>query len=125
MKSVRSAFGILFVAIVAVGIAAAEEKKEIDKTKLIGKWKVVKAEGVPPGTIIEFMKDGKFVVSIDMDGNKITLDGTYSIEGDKLHTTMKLGEKENKNTDTLKTLTAEKLSLVDKEGKVAELEKVK
>jgi uncharacterized protein (TIGR03066 family) len=118
-----------FVAVVALatliaGINRADDKK-IDKAKLVGKWKVLKAEGAPPGTIVEFTKDGKLKVTIDMDGNKIELAGTYKVEGEKLHTAMKLGDKEETDIDTIKTLTDAKLHLVDKVGKEAELEKVK
>ena len=103
----------------------ADEKKDIDKAKLVGKWKVTKGENVPAGATIEFTKDGKLSMSFDVNGTIMKVEGTYKVEGDKLHTTIKMGDKEEMDTDTLKSLTDDKLVVEDKAGKVVELEKVK
>jgi uncharacterized protein (TIGR03066 family) len=110
---------------IAVSLTHAQEKKDVDKAKIVGKWKVIKAEGVPPGTIVEFSKDGKLKISIEADGMKLELSGTYKVEGDKLQTALKVGDKEEKDEDTIKTLTDDKLSIIDKDGKGAELERAK
>lgn len=125
MNKIGKMAAVMALVVFGAGLVRADDKKAVDKDKLVGKWKVIKAEGVPPGTIVEFTKDGKMKISIEMDGMKLDLDGTYKVEGDKLHTAMKLGDKEEKDIDTIKTLTADKLSIIDKEGKAADLEKVK
>ena len=113
------------VVVFAGGLTRADDKKETDKAKLLGTWKLVKAENAPIGALVEFTKDGKMIITFDMDGQKKSIEGTYKLEGDKLHTAMKIGDIEMMDTDTIKSLTAEKLTLVDKEGKTAELERVK
>jgi uncharacterized protein (TIGR03066 family) len=125
MKSIRIAVAMLALIGIAVSLTHAQEKKDVDKAKIVGKWKVIKAEGVPPGTIVEFSKDGKLKISIEADGMKLELSGTYKVEGDKLQTALKVGDKEEKDEDTIKTLTDDKLSIIDKDGKGAELERAK
>jgi uncharacterized protein (TIGR03066 family) len=123
--NVLARVGLGLAVMVLAGLARAEDKKEFDKAKLIGTWKVTKAEGAPEGALVEFTKDGKFIVTFEVNGEKKSVDGTYKLEGDKLHTVMKIGDMEMKDTDTIKSLTDDKLNLIDKDGKPAELEKVK
>jgi uncharacterized protein (TIGR03066 family) len=115
----------LALAVSFAGLARAEDKKEFDKTKLIVTWNIIKAEGAPVGALVEFAKDGKMIVSFEMDGKQIKVEGTYKLEGDKLHTVMSFEGNEMKDVDTIKSLTEDKLSLIDKDDKPAELEKVK
>lgn len=115
----------LALALVVGNLTQADDAKKIDQAKLIGTWKIVKAEGAPEGATVEFTKDGKMIVSAEMNGQKLKFEGTYKIEGDKLLSAMTIMGNEVKDTDTIKSLTDDKLTLVDKEGKLAELEKVK
>src|SRR5262245_31750669 len=111
--------------VVAAGVARGEDKKEIDKNKVIGTWKVTKSEGAPPDAVIEFTKDGKLIVTFEINGEKKTLEGTYKLNGDKLETAIKIGDMKMTDTDTIKAISDDKMSLVDKDGKATELEKVK
>jgi uncharacterized protein (TIGR03066 family) len=107
------------------GLAAADEKK-IDKAKIVGKWRVSKAEYMPEDATLEFTKDGKVLVVAKEKGKEFRPEGTYKIEGDKLTTTMKLGDKESTGTNIIETLTDEKLVLVDEKDKSrTELERIK
>jgi uncharacterized protein (TIGR03066 family) len=119
----------LFVAslvLVAAACAQPAVAADTNKEKIVGKWKMVKGEGVPAGTVIEFTKDGKVSVTVDVGGKSMTIEiGTYSVEGDKVTLKTKIGEKEDTEVNDIKTLTADKLILVDPKKKEAELGRVK
>lgn len=112
------------------GATIAEEKKEakkIDAAKLVGKWEMVKGpDELPKGTTVEMTKDGKLIVVIDIDGKKLDISGTYKVEGDKFSHKIKGPDGgEHEDTDTITTLTDDKLVLVDKDKKESEWKKVK
>jgi uncharacterized protein (TIGR03066 family) len=114
--------------VVLVGMANAEDKK-VDAAKIVGKWELTKSDSgnAPKGAIVEFTKDNKLAITIDVGGKKVELAGTYKIDGDKLTVTIKSpdGGKDESDTDTIKTLTDEKIVLVDKEKKETEFTKKK
>jgi len=119
--------GAVAVAVLFLGAARADDKK-IDAAKLVGKWELTKSgsEGLPKGTVVEFTKDNKVTVSVTANGKEDKYSGSYKVEGDKL--TVKLtipGEADQEDTDTIQTLTDEKLLLVDKNKKENEFAKKK
>jgi uncharacterized protein (TIGR03066 family) len=125
MKGLFAAFTL---AIVFVGSTVAQEKdKKIDADKLTGIWELTKSSGgLPNGSIIEFTKDSKVKVSLDIDGKKIEIPGTFKVEKDKI--TFKISApdgKDQEEVNTIKELTDAKLVLVDKDGKEDELTKKK
>lgn len=96
--------------------------------KLLGAWTVVKMDGKEPPKdfeiAVEFMKEGKMKMTMSFGGKSDSQEGTYKVEGDKIISTKKGGDK----TDTIiiKTLTADKLIVVDdKDKKEMELTKKK
>ena len=105
----------------------AEEKA--DNAKLIvGVWEVVKSEeGKPPnGTLIEFTNDGKMKMSSKIDGKEVTLQGTYTVEGDQLTLAHDTGSgKEKKETAKIKKLTATEFMVQAENSKVTELKRKK
>jgi uncharacterized protein (TIGR03066 family) len=129
MKNLMAAFAV----VVCLGAATAQDKKDeakkeaakIDAAKLVGNWEITKSPGdVPKGSIVSFDKDGKLKVSIDFNGKKIDIEGTYKVDGDKLVVTIKGPDgKDETDTDTIKSLDDKKLVIIDKDGKEAELEK--
>ena len=126
MKGILAAFAI----VVALGTTTAEDKKDdkkIDAAKLVGKWEVTKAAegGAPKGTIVELTKDGKLIVMAEISGEKKEYKGTYKVDGDKLKTEIEIEGTTQKDEDTIKTLTDDKLVIVDKDGKENELTKKK
>jgi uncharacterized protein (TIGR03066 family) len=110
----------------AGGVRADDKKADIDKDKLLGTWEVVKSdEGPPVGTVVEFTKDGKMKVTHKSDGKEETLEGTYKIDGDKLSVVLKMGDKEDKHSVTIKKLTATEMTAENEKGKTAEFKKKK
>jgi uncharacterized protein (TIGR03066 family) len=125
MKRVLAAVAF---AIAFVSGASADDKK-VDPAKLVGKWELTKSESgnAPKGAIVEFMKDNKLTITVDFNGKSLTLNGTYKVDGDKLTVTIKPpdGGKEDSDTDTIKSLTDDKIVLIDKDKKETELTKKK
>jgi len=130
MKGIVTA---LVAAIVFAGGAQAQDKdkdkdKKIDATKLVGKWELTKSTDpkAPKGAIVEFTKDNKVNIMAEVEGMKLEFGGTYKIEGDKL--TVKLsfgGGKDNEDTDTIQSLSDDKLVLIDKDKQTNEFSKKK
>jgi uncharacterized protein (TIGR03066 family) len=107
------------------GFAAADDKDDYAK-KILGKWEVVKSPGNDPvGAVFEFAKDGKFTVSAKVDGKEEKIDGTYSVEKDKLTTQYTSAGKAEKDVDTIKKLTDEDMEIEDKNMKVYVLKRKK
>ncbi|MCE9530391.1 MAG: lipocalin family protein, partial [Planctomycetes bacterium] len=114
----------MFALIVCVGFVAASSAADENKDKIVGTWSVTKGEEVPPGTTIEFTKEGKLVFKLTLNGKEVKLEGTYKIEKDKLTVSMKTPDgKDDTETDTIKTLTADAMVLVDPKGKEVEFKK--
>src|SRR5262245_49962751 len=90
-----------------LGTTGGADEKKADNAKLIvGKWKITKArEGGPPeGTQIEFTKDGKISITVEVNGEKRMLEGTYKVDGDKFTITRSQNGEENKQEVTIKKL---------------------
>jgi uncharacterized protein (TIGR03066 family) len=116
-----------FFVVMFAGVAISDDKK-IDAGNLVGKWEVTKApeDSVPKGAVIEFTKDGKLKLALEFNGKKFEMEGTYKVDGEKLQTKMKdPSGAEHEDSDTIKSLSADKAVLVGKEGKEVELTKVK
>jgi uncharacterized protein (TIGR03066 family) len=113
-------------ALLFVGTTPAADK--VDAAKLVGKWELTKSadESAPKGATVEFTKDNKVTISFDANGKEVKLEGTYKVDGEKLTVKLALpGGKDNEDTDTIKTLTDEKLVLIDKDKKENEFTKKK
>ena len=107
------------------GFASAETK--IDAAKLVGKWEVTKSDGdAPKGAIVEFLKDGKFDVMIEVEGKKADFKGVYKVTGDKLLSKLIImGKEMDEDTDTIKTLSDDELVTIDKNKKETTFKKKK
>src|SRR5580698_1305179 len=92
------------VVVCLIGATARPEDKPDYAKLIVGKWKVTKADPgtVPEGATIEFSKDGKLKASVKKGDNTDTIEGTYTLDGDKFKT--KVGDKE------LQTITIVKIS---------------
>jgi uncharacterized protein (TIGR03066 family) len=93
--------------------------------KLVGVWEVVKAEGAPPGATVEFKKNGKMQLAFDVKGKAITIDGTYKVEGNKIHVVLSFMGKKHEETSTIQTLNEKTLIIRDEKGKVEEYKRRK
>ena len=122
MRLLPASLVLAISALVAQSAFAGNTNKE----KIVGQWKMTKGEGVPVGTVIDFNKAGKVVVTFEVNGKSMTLEvGTYTVDGDKVMLVSKVGGKDDTEVNTIKTLTADKLVLVDPMKKEAEFERVK
>ena len=109
------------VALCLLGSSAAADEKKADNAKLaVGTWAVTKShEGGPPkGGVVEFTKDGKIKVSGEQDGMKMSFEGTYKIDGNKLVLTFKIGDSEQPVDLTIDKLDAKTFATTSKNGKV-------
>jgi uncharacterized protein (TIGR03066 family) len=110
--------GLAALLFLGVSAAGADDKKDLDKDKLVGTWELTQGETLPPGTTCEFTKDGKIKLVLPTpDGKKVTIEGTYKIEGQAFRATLKDGNKENTETLKVPTLTDKELVMVDEKGK--------
>src|SRR5271156_7040735 len=118
-------FVVVALALVGLaGLTSGADDKAGYKDKIIGSWELVKSEGGgPPGAVVEFTKDGMVTIKITIEGKAVAMKGTYALEADKLNTVMKDGDKERKETMTIKTLTAKQLITIDEKGKADEFKK--
>jgi uncharacterized protein (TIGR03066 family) len=126
MSRRRWVFAPLFVLIAfssAQGQAKTDPKAPGNSEKIVGLWDLVKGEGAPPGTIVEFTKDLKIHLTITVDGAKANVDGKYKVDGDKITLTAIQNGKEDTEINTIKSLTAERLVLVGPKGKEIEFKK--
>ncbi len=83
-------------------VRAFDNKDSADTAKsLVGTWEISHAgHGAPPiGSVYEFSQDGKVTITAKIDGKETILNGTYRVDGDRLHLNLKLGNKEEKEDD--------------------------
>ncbi len=118
-----SAFALGALLLVPAGFGLAADD---NATKIVGKWEITKADDKNlMGAAVEFTKDGKLVIKLKVDDKDVTLDGTYKVEKDQLHTKIKIEDQVNEDTDTITKLTDDALELIDKEKKVTILKRKK
>jgi uncharacterized protein (TIGR03066 family) len=119
--------GMIVCALVASTRGADKSKKSDTAKLLVGKWQTTKDhKEAPAGTVIEFTKDGKMRVTLKKGGKEENIAGVYTLEGDRIQYTLKLGETdEKKDPLTIKKITAEQLVLKGKEGDPLEFKRIK
>lgn len=118
---------LLCIVIVMTGSASAAPAPKSNRTMILGIWVVTKSDdGTPPGTTIEFTRDGKLKVKTKVLDETLTLEGTYKLDGDKLKLTYKEPDgQESTDTALISKLTSKELILKDEEGKIDEFKKKK
>jgi uncharacterized protein (TIGR03066 family) len=114
------------VVLAACGLAVADDKKDerFDAAKLVGKWEPKEAKKGEEFEL-EFTKDGKVTVKGTLDGKPQTLEGVYTLAGDKLSFEVKAPGEVIKETIVLAKLTDDEFEGRDKEGRVEVLKRVK
>jgi uncharacterized protein (TIGR03066 family) len=117
----RKLIGAAAVIVLAVTTAAGQDK--IDGKLLIGKWEPVDLPGA--SLVVEFAEKGKLSVSVEKGGKSTKVEGTYKLDGNKLEMALKLEGKEQKETITVTTLSAEEFIGKDEKGKEEKLRKIK
>jgi uncharacterized protein (TIGR03066 family) len=110
-----------------VGYSASAADEKSNKEKILGTWELVKADSPdagPPGTLVEFMKDGKLKVTATIGDKKIVVNGSYSLDGDTLKTKVTTPDgQESSDTDTIVKLTDKEMSLKNTKGNKTEFKK--
>jgi len=135
-KAMRLILGATMVLALACGTTLAGQAK-LDAAKLAGKWEPVpekvadkdkdkdKKEKAPtgPAMVIEFSPDGKMptmgavTMTVSSGGNDLRVEGKYKLMADKLLVEMKVGDKDVKETLTVKKLTDTELVTEDSKQK--------
>src|SRR5262249_53427893 len=93
-----------------------------NKDKIVGTWEFVKTtekNAPPPGATMtfEFTKDGALKMAAKMDGKDLMkAEGTYTVEGDSLSTTMKGPDGKDK-TEKAKITTMDNKQLITENEK--------
>jgi uncharacterized protein (TIGR03066 family) len=108
-----------------VGLAAlltGTPAKAQDKSMLTGEtWTVVKSEHAPPGTTVQFGADGKMTLTVQVDGKKQQMPGTYTLSGTQLVFKFTNNGREITDARVVKKLTASSLVTEDRNKKMEEL----
>ncbi len=111
---------LLGMAMMLLSLTACSSKEKTNAEKILGTWEVTKpTKETPAGTLVEFTKDGKML----MTSNAEKMEGQYKVEGDKIMATVKVKDKEVKQTLKIKTLTDTALITEDEKGTVDEFKK--
>jgi uncharacterized protein (TIGR03066 family) len=108
-------FGVLVVGLTASTVNAQDDYAK----KIVGTWLIDKSSGdLPPGTVIEFTKDGKLAATLKVENQELKIDGTYKIEKDKITVKLTVGKDTVEETATITKLDDKVLEIKDKDGKV-------
>ena len=81
---------LLLVTLAFLTFSAVQARDEIDAKLLLGKWEIT-GDKLPAGAkaTVEFQKDDKLVVEIELQGKQQKVEGKYKVDGNKLEMTMK------------------------------------
>src|SRR5262249_38068884 len=101
MNAVRLALGgALWLGLGGVGGAEKGTKANGVEEKLIGRWEVVKGEGLGPGSVTEFHKGGKLTVLAKRKDEERKIQATWKVKGKAFQITFK--DKDEERTRTIK-----------------------
>src|SRR5262249_43618515 len=87
-------------------------KESTTQEKLLGRWEATRGE-IPPGSILEFTRDGKLKITIKVEGKAMSDESTYALQGEAIKTTHREGPREVTETLKTKTLTDKALGTED------------
>jgi uncharacterized protein (TIGR03066 family) len=104
------------VLVATAGASADDKSDKIDPKLLVGKWEPKEARK-DQGIVMEFTKDNKLYLTVEVGGKTEKLAGTYAVKGNKMTVQMKFGEKDVKEEVTILKLTEEELQTEDSKGK--------
>jgi uncharacterized protein (TIGR03066 family) len=97
-----------------------------NKDKIVGTWEVTKSKDVPPGATLEFTKDGKLKMKATVEGERVTMEAAYTVDGDKITVVTKAPDgKEVRATATITKLTDTELVTKDEKGETDEFKRKK
>jgi uncharacterized protein (TIGR03066 family) len=115
--------------------AEGPKKEATNKDKIVGTWEPAAKPKPGDPDSVEFTADGKIkATGKDQDGKPVTMEGAYTVDGDKIITVLHGPDgkplkgpdgKEMKQTLTITKLTDTELVTKDEMGKTDELKKKK
>ena len=106
--------------------SAADDKKDetIDLKKIVGKWEP--SEGKKDFKVLaEFTDKGKLSLWITVMEKTDKIEGTYTVDGNKLDLTLSIGGKEQKEVLTILKLTDEEMATEDSRGMKETFKRIK
>ena len=103
-------------------LLAVVQAGEPNQAKLVGIWEVVKSAETSAGSMVEFTKDGKLILTPKGKDEK-KIEATYKVDGKKLTTTRKENGKEEVNVLTIITLNDTTLTTLNSKGASDELKR--
>ncbi|HQR06979.1 MAG TPA: hypothetical protein PLN21_09165 [Gemmatales bacterium] len=105
----------LLVSVLLLAPSTSRVDDKIDGKLLIGKWTPEKPpEGVDK-VVIEYTKDNKMLVEIEVQGQKQNFEGTYKLDGDKLSFKIDIGGQERDEKRKILKLTENEMTTKDEE----------
>lgn len=116
-----SAFGVGLAAVLVLG-GTTPTRAQDEATKIVGVWEVTKSADLPPGSTIEFAKDGKFTVKVKGEKDEVGT-GSYKVEKTKLTVKVKFGDATIEQSAAIKKLTATELQLEGEDKKTDEFKR--
>jgi uncharacterized protein (TIGR03066 family) len=119
MRVILAGLVAAFLTAAAGGPAVGRDAKDakVDGKLLVGKW-TSDEEKKKDKMFIEFTKDGKLAITLDIGGGKeFKIDGTYKLDGNKLAVKMSFMGEEKSEVMTVNSLTKTKLVTTDEKGK--------
>lgn len=120
----------LLAAVAVLGLAGtaarADDKADVAK-KIVGAWTVAKADPgtFPPGTVLQFQKDGTVKVMAKKGGEDVSIDGSYKLDGKALSLTLSVGGKDRTVELTVAKVSDAEMTIAGKDDKKVELTKKK
>jgi uncharacterized protein (TIGR03066 family) len=123
MNAFRSLVAIALISM-SSALAGAEEK---NAKLLLGSWEVTKSGpgSLPEGTVVEFAAGGKMKLTLEVKGENLVLEATYSVKGDKFTITEKKGAEMRTQMVKIKKITDDQLLTENENGKEVELKRKK
>jgi uncharacterized protein (TIGR03066 family) len=123
MRVVLASIAVLVFAGFAGSAGAADDK--VDVKKLLGKWEPTQPEKDGPIMVLEIADKGKFTLHVTVGGNTVKVEGTYTVDGNKLNVELAYNGKTMKDTLTVVKLTETELVTKGKNEKEEILKRVK
>jgi uncharacterized protein (TIGR03066 family) len=92
---------------------------------LVGVWEITNNKEAPPGTTVEFTRDGKLKVRAKVGEKELKIDGTYELKDDTIVSTLSFAGKTKTEPSKIRKLTEKELIVRGEKGKVEEYKRVK
>jgi len=105
--------------------AGADDRKDapLDAAKLLGKWEPAEP-AKDARTVLEFDKGGKAALTVRFENSTARLEGTYTLDGDRLTVVLKAGPKEERTAFTVRKLTDAVLEYEDARGRSVAMRRI-